>query len=391
MSVSQADMMTVLGETQQVMSGDNPQTAEYSAAIERQYAYEAEQRAEFDTGTGGLPLSVVPYITGAAFGALSAIQIGAPGTSPVQLWQQQGGVAAGVGGDPQVNFPRPGSPIYVPGTAPPPQNTMPVPYEPPAGNMGPWWGAGGIGALVGGVIGAIFESNMPGIGDLPDWFPNQLGREEGPYDTRAPSASPEVILSGPGAADQEVGPIGEFGPDLMREPAPIPLPAPYDFGDAHDRARKAMEDQLIKDMTTPVPLPPPAPAPAPTSSPGLPPWVWPLIGGLGAIQLGRAGRSRSSQTLPSVSPLPSVPGLTAADVAAIIEPLLSSQQLSTTNTYFQTQAGGQGVWDTGSETCNCSPRKSGKKRKCLARAQLSWRSGPKKGRAAGSRCYRFAN
>jgi len=92
-----------------------------------------------------------------------------------------------------------------------------------------------------------------------------------------------------------------------------------------------------------------------------------------------------------VSPLPSVPGLTAADVAAIIEPLLSSQQLSTTNTYFQTQAGGQGVWDTGSETCNCSPRKSGKKRKCLARAQLSWRSGPKKGRAAGSRCYRFAN
>lgn len=300
-----------------------------------------------------------------------------PPTVPTtQLWQNPRG-------DPQTNFPPRGAP---PPEVFPPQNRLPVPYE-PVQNPGPWaFGIGGVGAILGGIIGAMIESDIPGIGTIPG-FPNALDPELGPYDTRAPSAAPDVIMSGPSERDLEEGPIEPFGPDIMREPVPGQPGAPYDFGDVYERARKAMEEQLVKDMTTPAPVPPPAPAPAPTPR-ELPPWVWPLIGGLGAIGIGRAGRSRSSQTLPSISVLPT-PGLTAADVAGLIEPLLSSNQLSSTSSFTQTSSGG--VWDTsgGTDTCNCT-RKTGKKRKCLAKAQLSWRSGPKKGRAAGTRCYRFA-
>src|SRR6185436_5609138 len=78
-------MMLLMGE--QVTFGPN-QTAEYSAAIERQHAYEAGKAAEFDTGSGGLPLSVVPYVTGGALGMLTSLgNIGGSGT-PTHLYGQ---------------------------------------------------------------------------------------------------------------------------------------------------------------------------------------------------------------------------------------------------------------------------------------------------------------
>lgn len=311
-----------------------------------------------------------------AFEVLSGFG-GAPfgSQSPRQLtWQ-----------DPQVNFPRGLDRIYVPGTEPPPSNRLPVPYEPPPGNVGPWWGFGGIGAILTGVIAGMWEG-----------WPNELGPELGPFDTTAGGRNP---IPGQGipypraqGPDPSVfgPPSPEQGPPIPTdyEPPPVPAPQPYDFGDAHDRAKKAMEDQLIKDMTTPAPVPPP-PAPTAAPAPKWQRWVWPAIGALGAIQLGRVGRSRSSQTLPDISVI-SQPGLTAADVAAIVEPLLSSQQLASSSTMPQAATGGVWDMDSSSDGCNCR-KKSGKKRRCLARAQLTWRSGPKKGRAAGSRCYRFAD
>ena len=117
---------------------------------------------------------------------------------------------------------------------------------------------------------------------------------------------------------------------------------------------------------------PPATAPAPSSGrPGL----WAGVGagiGLLALLQGRRRGSRSSLTLP----------LSPTGVSDPLTDVVSSALPS------------QPVFLSGSELvddpCNCAPRRRGKKRKCLAKAQLTWRSGPKKGKAAGSKCYRFA-
>lgn len=279
--------------------------------------------------------------------------------------------------DPQVNFP-PRFPGGEPMPSPrvPPITNFPVPYEPP-GSVGPF-AYGGIGAILTGVIAAMWEG-----------WPNALDPELGPYDTRAPRAAPrdETPAEGP-----------EFGPPEQQQiPGPYgdnPLPPPFpEFGGGP--GQDALPEDIglgpVPDMGPPQGARQPAPAPAP-AQPSLPPWVWPVIGGIGAIGLSRAGRSRSSMTLPSVSVLPS-PGATIDDLTELVAELraneLGGQSASTT--YLPQTASG-GVWDVQPDDgCNCGPKRSGKKRKCLARAQLSWRSGPKKGRAAGSRCYRFAD
>ena len=357
MSVTEADVMTLMGETQEASRGARQE--EYSAAVERQYAYQAEQRASFGRASG-LPLSAVPYVTGAALvSALPSFGPSGVTKSPSQLWQHPRG-------DPQVNFPPRGGvpPIE------PPRNTLPVPYE-RVPNAGPWaFGIGGIGAILTGVIAAMWEG-----------WPNALDPELGPYDTRAPSASPEVILSGPAVEDVAAGPTDVFGPPSTAGDNPPALPVP-DFGVPDPAHPEDIGQGPVPESVYGPPQgarqPAPAPAPAPQAR-ELPPWVWPVIGGIAALELGRAGRgSRSSLTLP----------LEPVGLTVINEPLLSSAQL--TGAGPAVLAGGSGAWGESDERCNCQ-RKSGKKRKCLARAQLTWRSGPKKGRAAGTKCYRFAS
>lgn len=332
--------------------------------------------------TFGAPLPGRRWRTPLVVGAAEVLSSGLGGARfsgppPRQLtWQ-----------DPQVNFPRGIDRIYVPGTEPPPANRLPVPYERPP-QPGPFaFGIGGISAVLGGIIGAIFESNMPGIGDLPDWFPNQLGREEGPFDTRAPAGAPEVILSGPGIPDVAAGPVDVFGPPSTAGDNPPAVPFP-DFGGGPG------QDALPEDIGIgPVPDPGPPqgarqapPAPATTTARRVPPWVWPAIGTLGALQLGR--RSRSSMTVP-VSPIVPV-GIDLGGLEQLLADAASSPApSSTSSTMFLTQS--SGAFDYGDDPCNCSSKKRGKKRKCLAWGQLSWRSGPKKGRPAGRRCIRFAN
>lgn len=305
-------------------------------------------------------LEVLSGIGGATFGGSS---------SPRQLSQV----------DPQVNFPRTDR-IYVPGTEPPPPTRLPVPYEPPP-QPGPFaFGIGGIGAILGGIIAGMWEG-----------WPNALDPELGPYDTRAPRAAPndptpaEGPELGPPNPQQIPGPYAD-------NPAPLPMPQfPGDTGSANpeDVGFGPIPDSAY-GPPAPARLPAPAPAPSTTTQPHLPPWVWPVIGGIGAIQLGRSG-SRSSTTLPTISVLPT-PGASVDDLTELVAELRRAELGGGAAPQSYLQSGTGGVWDTsgGSDSCNCSKR-SGKKRKCLARAQLSWRSGPKKGRAAGSRCYRFAD
>lgn len=304
----------------------------------------------------------------------NAFGIAPPGAAPTTRLSWQ---------DPQVNFPRGIDRIYVPGTEPPPSTRLPVPYEPPpVNNPGPFaFGIGGIGAILTGVIGAMWEG-----------WPNALDPELGPYDTTAggrnpipgqgiphpPPQGPDPSVFGPPSYDQ--GPPSPAGvgdnPPFPTFPAPYPETLPPPAGDVIFGP--------TPEVGPPVPATTPAPAPAPKR--GLPPWVWPAIGTLGAIQLGRAGRSRSSQTLPSV---PVTVGLDLGTLEDALANSLTSSTSSTSSTTYLTQAGGSGVYDY-DDGCNCSSKKRGKKRKCLAWGQLSWRSGPKKGRPAGRRCIRFA-
>jgi hypothetical protein len=372
MSVTEADVMTLQGE--QVYLGPK-QTAEYSASIARQYAYEAERRADFGTGRGPFGIAAADtafaLTTGTAFGLVSAFTFGGGGYggvpslgAPRQLSQQEGFGGQVLRGDAQTNFPPRSGDVY----RPPPTGRAVVPYEPPPLTpIGPF-SIGIIGAIAAGLAAGIFESDMPG-GSL---FPNQLGPEPGPYDTRAPSASPVVRTAGPGMEDLGAGPIEPQGPDLNRAPSPVEGPAPYDFGELHDRARKAMEDQLVKDMTTPAPAPAPLPTPRRR---GLPGWVWPVVGALGGLSLLRSGKSGT----PGLFPVPDrgpIDPITSSSSASSIQPVVLS-------------GGGFGL-DSGSDNCNCHKR-AGKKRRCLAKAKIGWRSGPKKGKLAGTRCYRFAN
>jgi len=359
-SVTEADVMTLMGETQEATVGGRQ--AEISAAIDRQAQYEAGQRAAFGTAQNLGPqflAQAVPLVTGAAFGMVSSFGLG--GGSPHQLaWQ-----------DPQVNFPRGISNprVYVPGTEPPPPNRLPVPYEPPP-QPGPFaFGIGGVGAILGGIIAGMWEG-----------WPNALGQETGPFPDRAPSASPrdETPEEGPapGPADVQGPPQGARGDNP-------PFPDFPDFGGGPDQEPLPEDIALgpVPDMGPPQGARQPVPTPAPTQR-TLPPWVWPVIGSIGAISLSRAGRSRSSMTLP-VNPI--------VDLTVLNEPLLSSAQLAGPGLGPMTLTGS--AWDQSfsDDGCNCGPKKRGKKRKCLARAQLTWRSGPKKGKAAGSRCYRWAN
>ncbi len=46
---------------------------------------------------------------------------------------------------------------------------------------------------------------------------------------------------------------------------------------------------------------------------------------------------------------------------------------------------------TTSSSCQCGPKKRGKPRKCLARAQVVWKGGRQKGKVAGTKCLSFEN
>lgn len=133
-------------------------------------------------------------------------------------------------------------------------------------------------------------------------------------------------------------------------------------------ARDRIISQEPRSQSVPVPAIPQIniPAPAPSQPAPRVPYgqiAGAILGGLVTERFGRAGRAPAQA--PAESATTAVPPLTGFNVATL--------------SFAQAAA------DT---SCNCKPR--GPRRKCLQRAPVKWSGGPRKGRAAGTRCIRYA-
>lgn len=158
-----------------------------------------------------------------------------------------------------------------------------------------------------------------------------------------------------------------------------------------EMARQAVEQLLpagVVDLGPPSPQPRPVPqitiggpgsTPAPTPQPPTVAGPRPRWGiGIGAIVAGltvEALTRPTSSPTPVSSPVPLVPIATPALTPANVVSL-----------GFASGGGFGGGY--GTETCSCGPR--GPRRKCLERAPVRFSAGRRKGKAAGTKCIRYA-
>lgn len=169
-------------------------------------------------------------------------------------------------------------------------------------------------------------------------------------------------------------------PPPMRVPVPSPLPAP---------------------LPAPAPMPAPAPPTTPRSQTTTPGRSLPQQ--LARVLLGALSRAtpRSSYTLgelarqfaqPVTGAVDNPLTVTAPDTV-IPSPAPLPQPLTALNAASASFSPPRTPTRTRTRECHCDdkPRKRSKRRPCVARGQLVWASGPKKGKPAGSRCIRFGD
>lgn len=282
----------------------------------------------------------------------------------------------------------------------------PVPYQPPPADIprGPSLPPGG-GVLFPGVI-------VPGLYGIftEDWPVRGLGGGElNPY---------ELYPINPITMPQPLPPVPP--PVVFREIPPI-YPEPVDTGGArrvterdlfppgmrdlppsgyYDLQPISVEARRIKgfdygSVLQPFPAPPAAPGKSRRQRvrqagkaiiSGQLSNLWPFVGAITGL-IG-ATRGSRSPTVNVAAPMPLTPPVIAP------EPTSPAPAPVTSPPPLVLVAGGSGFGGTvaTADTCDCSQCKSKRKkpRKCLQKAPLRWAGGPKKGKAAGTRCVRFA-
>lgn len=339
-----------IGVAQQLFNrGDGaPVTTDYGVPYSGEFATGAFESGGYgaplqDYATGGFEPPPVPV-------DYPAQQVQPPGAT--FEWPKPGG-----GTVPGTSVTIPGQPT-VPGGAPPPAfpplegmgERLPpdaefsLPAEPP-----PWWLRMGVG--LGGLL-----------------WPSEIG-EEWPAGTPNPATpGPDPVWQQQQRPDLFPGTIVDSAtPDWWEREAMKELDRQAAERSANEEAFRRGTEAAIQRAT--------APAPAPAPVPSLRTRLWPWIG-LGLGVAGLAGRSRSSQTLPTGSFSLPVDPITAGNTAA--------------TTYTSTQTSGAGAWGGGWGSQTCEPAKRGPRRKCLQRAPVKFSAGPRKGKAAGSKCLRFS-
>jgi hypothetical protein len=294
--------------------------------------------------------------------------------------------------------------------APPiPPNRLPVPYpNAPELPPGAIVGLGALGQVVSTVIGVLIPNWSIG----PD-YPLPMGTlaKMGPAVKRAVEAQKakeraiweqqreqdkldrETVYNPP--PDQQITvPNQTHAIGRAEEPRDKPI------GEIlRDAAREVGRDAIKKALPPGIPFPsgpgatgregPPAPNPnspsaprsqtvTPPSSPAsrLPPWAVPVGIGLGAFAVigvlnrRRGGSSSATAVLNVPGPIGSGGPLPSPGVNTGVSALLVGGA-----------QGGGGY---------CEPQPRGPRRKCLERAPVAWRAGRNKGKAAGSKCVRYA-
>jgi hypothetical protein len=298
----------------------------------------ADQMAAFESG------SVDPYPFGTESIYAPAQQIYPPGEPlpPFQFDPKPGGVPPSQPGFDVVPY----EPVKPPAGNRPYEILPPV--EPPGVGEGGWrfWNPGALLRIPGLIgLGAL----------LWEGWPNELGSGELPPGTYPYGMGPPPDLVVKPELPAEVG-----GPYSDALPSLGDLQRSLEAGNAAEAQRAAQ--RAIQQASTP--------AVAPTTAARLWPWI-----GLGLGVAGLAGRSSSSSPVPQYS-LGVADALTVGNVAA-----------QSSGAPFPFGAGG---WGTSTSTGECTPPKRGPRRKCLQRAPVKFSAGPKKGKAAGSKCLRFS-
>lgn len=199
----------------------------------------------------------------------------------------------------------------------------------------------------------------------------------------------------------------EEGWAILSQGVPTP-PNRYGFPSEHISGDRVADQILRRAQTRTVPIP----------MPQLPPAQLPPVSGQRPSRLRRvlsriasARSSKLGRALTGVSIAQQLyqsrrrgGGFTAQPIAlgdAIVPPpatlpsgpSVTPGMLPFTPGQPMTFTGGGGGVVTGSRTqgCDCKPKRRGKPRKCLERGAVAWRTGRYKGRAAGTKCIRWAN
>lgn len=244
---------------------------------------------------------------------------------------------------PPTNVPSPivGPPI-------PPTPGIPENVPPPIG------GAGWLLRGLGGLGGLLWPSE---IGE--EWPPGTF-----PYDVGGATLPPTPTAE---QLDRIAQPYGGYTPaDLQR---------------IQDQAQAAAEAWQAAGPPYPAAAPGPATTTAPAPQVGDRLWQWIALGLGGATLLSKALSSHPELSPQFIDPI-SVGALTSIEDALIGYAQGQGQAAPVT------LVGGGGWGSTSSQYC--TPRPRGPRRKCLQRAPVRYSGGPRKGKAAGTKCIRYA-
>jgi hypothetical protein len=304
------------------------QTAEYAAALERQYAYLAEERRLFSSPSFFEQVPVqVALIAMPGLGQLGpAIGISGGGGVSSLSWASE---------IPQVLLPRPGevgNPILdeqMPRLPPPVEPPLDFPsVEPIMPPLWPW---------------------ILGIGGI--LWPSPTGADDQPFGGYPFPEMPQPTFPEPLPPVVEVPPYDEPAPPVIVAPGPIYGP-------------ETVPGEPVYAVPQGTPTAPPA-TPQPAPQPAQP--------GLGALDL-------LGFILPFI-----VPGnsqMPAPDFASELLTPVEPEVLPSAGDYLPPYFTQQ----TPTDQCNCRERKRQRRRKCRAKAPVRWAGGPKKGQLAGKRC-----
>lgn len=248
------------------------------------------------------------------------------------------------------------------------------------------------------IEGVAERVGVPGIGRVLGPIGAGIGAIITPGELGSGEAIPGLELPLPSSPDIPAPVITQ--PEPLPLPAPstvdIPMPLPAPSPPAQPSTSGAPKPAAPGSVGSPAPRPGSARTPAPRTASAVRqvPW-WTLLSRTisnrsrqpwqTAIPTGQTSLPSPSASLQPPSPAPATSATPAPSSPTSPFPLTSVQPSVSQSAPPRVRT------PTRQRECHCrdKPKKRKKPRECIARGQLQWVSGPKKGKPAGSRCVNF--